>query len=161
MMTMPQRCAPVRRLLERSQAPIALIEHWLTPCFDLAIRLYVASVFLRSGWLKLSDWSTTLILFESEYQVPLLSPLFAALLGTGGELILPLLLILGLAGRFSAAALSVVNVVAAISFPELSDLGRQDHLLWGVLLLVTLLHGAGKLSIDTWLRGTANSPPLS
>jgi putative oxidoreductase len=118
----------------------------------LGIRLYVASVFLRSGWLKISDWSSTLALFKYEYHVPLLSPAVAAALGAGGELVLPVLLVLGLAGRFAAAGLTVVNLVAVISYPDLSDLGRQDHLLWGVLLLVLLMHGPGRLSIDRWIQ---------
>ena len=129
-----------------------LLEAWLTPLFDLGLRLYVASVFLRSGWLKISDWGNTLALFENIYQVPVLPPHVAAVLGTLGELGLPALLVLGLAGRFGAAGLSVVNLVAAISFPDISDLGLQDHLLWGMLLLVTLMHGPGRLSVDYWLR---------
>lgn len=132
---------------------ITLLERWGTPLFDLAIRLYVANVFLRSGWLKISGWDTTLLLFENDYHVPLLPPHLAAVMGTAGELGLPVLLALGLAGRFGAAGLSVVNLVAAISFADISDLGLQDHLLWGLLLLVTLFHGPGRLSLDYWLRG--------
>lgn len=146
--------ASVKRLNQLTRYPrvmVAQIERWLTPVFDLAIRLYVASVFFRSGWLKLSDWESTLVLFENEYQVPLLSPNLAAILGTGGELALPVLLALGLAGRFGAAGLFVVNLVAVLSYPDLSDLGRADHLLWGVLLLVALLHGPGRISLDFWL----------
>lgn len=131
---------------------IALLEYWITPLFDLGIRLYVAEVFLRSGWLKISDWGTTLILFENEYRVPVLPPHLAAVMGTTGELLFPTLLVLGLAGRFGAAGLFVVNLTAAISFPDISDLGRQDHVLWGTLLLVILMHGPGKLSIDYWLK---------
>lgn len=133
-------------------ALVTLVETWLTPVFDLAIRLYVANVFFRSGWLKLSDWDSTLALFENEYQVPFLSPNLAAIMGAGGELALPVLLALGLAGRFGAAALFVVNLVAVLSYPDLSDLGRADHLLWGVLLLLTLFHGPGRISLDSWLR---------
>lgn len=133
-----------QRIIDRLQA-------WITPLFDLAIRLYVADVFFRSGWLKVSDWSSTLVLFENEYHVPLLPPALAAVMGAGGELLLAPLLAFGLAGRFAAAGLTVVNLVAATSYPDLSDLGRQDHLLWGVLLLVTLLHGPGRLSLDHWI----------
>lgn len=140
--------SPAARLAWRA---IGLLERWIAPLFDLGIRLYVAQVFFRSGWLKLSDWETTLLLFANDYHVPLLSPPAAAVLGTAGELGLSLLLALGLAGRFGAAGLSVVNLVAVTSFPEISDLGRQDHLLWGMLLLVTLLHGPGRLSLDHWL----------
>lgn len=140
---------------------IARIEQWITPLFDLGIRLYVASVFFRSGWLKISDWSTTLQLFEYEYHVPLLPPDVAAVMGTAGELGLPLLLTLGLASRFGAAGLSIVNLVAAISFADISDLGLQDHILWGMLLLVTLLHGPGRLSFDHWLCQRLPSLPIS
>ncbi len=139
-------------LIRRASALTAQLEKWLTPVFDLGIRLYVASVFLRSGWVKVSDWESTLALFENEYHVPLLSPKLAAIMGAGGELGLPVLLALGLAGRFGAAGLFVVNLVAVLSYPDLSDLGRADHLLWGVLLLVTLLHGPGRLSVDYWLK---------
>lgn len=131
---------------------VGLLDRYLAPLFDLGIRWYVAGVFLRSGWLKISDWSNTLALFENIYAVPLLPPHLAAVMGTAGELCLPVLLILGLAGRFGALGLSVVNLVAAVSFPDISDLGLQDHLLWGLLLLVTLLHGPGRLSVDAWLR---------
>ncbi len=143
-------------LLRRLGALNARIERWLTPLFDLGIRLYVASVFLRSGWLKISDWESTLVLFENEYHVPVLPPHVAAILGAGGELVLPVLLILGLAGRFGAAGLFVLNLVAVLSYPDLSDLGREDHLLWGILLLVTLLHGPGRLSVDYWLQRWLN-----
>ena len=54
----------------------------------------------------------------------------------------------GLAGRLSAAALFFVNLVAAISYPALEEAGLIQHQLWGLLLLVPLLHGPGKLSID-------------
>ena len=140
--------APLRQL----RSAIALLERWITPGFDLAIRLYVASVFLRSGWLKISDWGTTRLLFANEYHVPFLPPDVAAVMGAGGELCLPVLLVLGLAGRFGAAGLFVVNLVAAISFPDLSDLGLQDHVLWGALLLVIVFHGPGRWSLDHALK---------
>jgi putative oxidoreductase len=144
--------ASPRNLIDLAFRTTGLLEHWLTPLFDLGIRLYVASVFFRSGWLKVSAWDSTLALFENLYQVPLLPPNVAAVMGAGGELVLPVLLVLGLAGRFGAAGLTVVNLVAATSYPDLSDLGRQDHLLWGMLLLVSLFHGPGRLSLDHWLK---------
>lgn len=127
------------------------LDHWLRPLFDLAIRLYVAEAFFKSGLTKIQDWSVTLALFENEYRVPILPPPLAAAMGTGGELLLPVLLVFGLGGRFAAAGLSVVNLVAVLSYPDISDLGRQDHLLWGALLLVTIFHGPGRCSLDAWL----------
>lgn len=83
------------------------------------------------------------MLFEYEYAVPLLSPTAAAYLGTAAELVLPVLLVLGLGGRFAALALFLFNIVAVISYPDLSDSGRQFHILWGILLAITMTHGPG------------------
>ena len=139
------------RLSAHARRLTTLVEQWLAPCFDLGIRLYLANVFLPAGLLKLRDWSSTLALFQYEYHVPLLPTALAAVLGTAGEIVLPVMLVLGLAGRFSAAGLTVINIVAVISYPEISELGIQDHVLWGILLLVTLLHGPGRFSCDAWL----------
>ncbi len=73
-------------------------------------------MFLKSGWLKLSDWGQTVSLFESEYRVPLLPPHAAAVAGTCGELLFPIFVILGLAGRLSAIGLFAVNALAVISY---------------------------------------------
>ena len=88
----------------------------LQPLFALATRVYVSWQFLKSGWLKISSWDQTLSLFHDEYRVPLLPPTLAAVLGTAGELILPILLIVGLAGRLSALGLFALNAIAVISY---------------------------------------------
>lgn len=147
--TLPRSLAFLYKL---ATALIVRVDRWITPVFDLALRVYVAEVFFRSGWLKIADWSSTLNLFDYVYKVPVLPPHLAAVMGTAGELALPVLLVLGLAGRFAAASLFVTNLVAAVSFPDISDLGLQDHWLWGALLLVTFFHGPGMISLDTWLN---------
>jgi len=124
----------------------------LQPLFALAVRLYVAHVFFASGLVKLSNWNSTLALFENEYHVPLLSPQLAAWLGTGAEIGLPILLTLGLGTRFAAIALFFFNIVAATSYPDLSDAGIKDHVLWGALILVTFVYGPGKYALDRWLE---------
>ena len=134
-------CTPVVRVLE-----------WLQPVFVLAVRLYVASVFIKSGLTKIASMDSTILLFTHEYQVPLLSPEVAAYLSTGAELILPVLLALGLGGRLAAAALFAFNIVAVFSYPELNEVGVMQHQYWGVLLLIPLLYGPGKLSIDYLIR---------
>lgn len=124
----------------------------LQPLALLAARSYVALVFLRSGLTKLRDWDITLALFTDEYQVPLLPPELAAWLGTGGELILPVLLVLGLGGRLAALGLFVLNAVAVISLMSVPDAALQQHVFWGSLLLGLLLWGPGRWSIDgAWL----------
>ncbi len=81
----------------------------LQPLALLAARLYLAQVFFLAGLSKLRDWDITLALFADEYQVPLLPSELAAWLGTGGELVLPVLLALGLFGRFAALGLFIVE----------------------------------------------------
>jgi putative oxidoreductase len=120
----------------------------LAPAVDLVVRLFVASVFFKSGLTKIATWSSTISLFENEYAVPLLPPELAAFLGTGVELVFPVLLAIGLGTRFSAFVLFVFNIVAVVSYPDLGAVGLRDHQTWGLLLLVTLLHGPGKLSLD-------------
>ena len=126
--------------------------NFLTPVLDLGIRLWVADVFWKSGLTKIQSFDTTIMLFENEYQVPLLSPTVAAVLGTGVELVFPVLLVLGFAGRFSAFVLFVFNFIAVISYPDLNEVGVKDHIYWGILLLVPLFHGPGKLSLDHFIR---------
>lgn len=122
----------------------------LQPVALLAARLYVGAAFFRSGLTKIADWETTLALFQDEYKVPLLPPHLAALMGTGGELLLPVLLVLGLFGRFGALGLSVVNVVAVLSLEEIAPAALAQHELWGCLLAAVVLWGPGKLSLDAW-----------
>ena len=124
---------------------------WLSPVADLVVRLWVASVFFKSGLVKIQSWESTVTLFTYEYSVPLLSPEVAATLGTFTELFFPVFLALGLAGRFSAAVLFVFNIVAVLSYPGLMAAGVEQHQVWGIMLLVTLLHGSGKLSLDHWI----------
>jgi putative oxidoreductase len=125
---------------------------FVRPVLDLAIRIWVGCVFFQSGMVKITSWSSTLALFENEYAVPLLPPHLAAYLGTAAELGLPVLLVLGLGGRLAAAALFVFNIIAVISYPDLGEVGLKDHQYWGLMLLVSLFHGPGKLSIDHWIR---------
>ncbi len=123
----------------------------LQSLFALAIRLYLARVFIASALTKIEDWNITLALFENEYHVPLLSPATAAMLGTAAEFGLPLLLVAGFGTRFAALALFAFNAVAVISYPDLSDAGLKDHVLWGALMLVLAVYGPGRLSIDRLL----------
>jgi putative oxidoreductase len=123
----------------------------LQPLAALLARLYIAQVFFLSGLTKLRDWDTTLTLFSDEYKVPFLSPAAAAFMGTAGELVLPALLVLGLAGRFSALGLFVVNAVAVISLNEIAPAALQQHVFWGSLLAGLAIYGPGPWSLDRWL----------
>jgi len=131
--------------------------------FALLVRIWVGWVFLKSGWLKLSDWGQTLSLFESEYHVPLLPPHVAAVAGTAGELVFSILVIVGLWGRLSAIGLFAVNALAVISyahvlFQEGFEAAIGQHYLWGFMLLVLIVYGPGALSVDGLLARRASPP---
>ena len=126
--------------------------NYLQPFASLAARLYVGWVFFAAGLTKIDDWETTLWLFEEEYSVPFLPFELAAVLGTGGELILPILLFIGLATRFSALGLSIVNIVAVISLEDIAPAAMTLHVLWGALLVHLVVFGSGKISVDYWAR---------
>jgi len=124
---------------------------WLAPIADLAARLWVANAFFKSGLTKIQSFPTTIQLFKYEYSVPLLPPEIAAYLGTFTELFFPVLLAVGLGGRLAAVVLFIFNIIAVISYPELGAAGREQHYVWGILLLIAVTHGPGKLSLDHWI----------
>jgi len=124
----------------------------LRPLLLLGFRLYVAKVFWMSGLTKIRDWSITLALFTDEYHVPVLPPAAAAFMGTATELSMPLLLALGLATRFGAFVLFFFNIIAVVSYAALPEIAVKDHILWGTMILVVLLVGPGKISLDHLLE---------
>ena len=133
----------------------------LQPAAALAARLYVGQAFFLSGLTKIRDWDTTVALFTDEYKVPLLPPALAALMGTAGELVLPVLLVLGLGGRFAALGLSVVNAVAVVSLSEIAPAALQQHVFWGALLAGVAIYGPGPWSLERWVwpRLSGGTPP--
>jgi putative oxidoreductase len=155
-------------LLGRIAALYCTASRWiakLQPLLLLGFRLYLARVFFLSGLTKIRhDWSATLALFTYEYHVPLLPPAVAAVLGTATELSMPVLLVLGLGSRFAAGVLFIFNMVAVISYPDLTDIAIKDHILWGTMLLVLFICGPGKIALDQWLetrlapRGDGSGP---
>lgn len=135
------------------------LPEFLAPVLDLGLRLLLANVFFKSGLTKIQNWDSTLYLFSDVYQVPLLNPECAAYLATGAELGLPVLLVAGLFGRFAAAGLFILNLVAVVSYyAELSEAGLNQHLYWGILLTVLLTISKGPWSLDRWLEKRLQTP---
>lgn len=130
------------------------VNQWLTsiaPAGDLLLRFWLAHAFFVSGLTKIQSWDSTLYLFENEYAVPLPPPELAAYAGTFVELVFPVLLTLGLGGRLAAGVLFLFNLVAVMSYPDLGPAGIEQHQVWGLMLLIALLHGPGKWSLDEWI----------
>ncbi|MFO2463902.1 DoxX family protein [Pseudomonas sp. 15FMM2] len=125
-------------------------------------RFSIAAVFWKSGQTKVEGFavdlisgtlqlnppqlaSSTLPLFRSEYHVPLLTPEAAAYAATFAEHIFPVLILLGLATRFSALALlGMALVIQLFVYPD----AYPTHGTWIALLLVLMSKGPGRLSID-------------
>ncbi|TAM85095.1 DoxX family protein [bacterium] len=138
------------------------LARWLGPTVLLLMRIWVAIAFWRAGIVKIEDPAGTQFLFNTVYQVPLLSPDFAAVLGTWIELITPWLLGFGVAGRLTALFLFVYNGMAVISYPALwphgfwaglfNDTDFADHKVWGLMLLAVAAWGPGRWSVDTIAR---------
>ena len=119
----------------------------------LVQRLGIAAVFFMSGRTKVDGLLTVndsaFELFRSEYALPLVRPEFAAYAATYSEHLFPLLLVLGLFTRISAAALLVMTLIIEIFvYPD----AWPTHLSWAGLLLPLIALGGGKLSLDRLLR---------
>lgn len=99
------------------------------------------------GWPQLSD--SALDLFRSEYSLPLLPPELAAPLAAFGEHFFPILILLGLATRFSSLALLIMTLTIQIFvYPD----AYPTHGVWATVLLVLIARGPGRISIDSWLK---------
>jgi NADH dehydrogenase/putative oxidoreductase len=123
------------------------------PVADLLVRLWLAQAFFVSGVLKAGNWASALQLAREEYPVPWLDPVTAAYTGAGVELAGSVLLAAGLATRPAALALLALSLVIQHHYVAL-----DVHLFWAALLGWYLVHGAGPLSLDSFLaRGLADS----
>ena len=125
----------VRDLLGRF--PLAIIQ--------LAMRVAIGAVFFNSGLLKINSWEFALKLFEDEYKVPFIDPLWAARLATFNELTFPVLLFVGLATRLATLPLlGMIAVIQTFIYPQ----AWTEHLLWASILVFLLTRGPGTLSVD-------------
>jgi len=138
-----------------SQAIADSLERWISHALiALACRFGLAGIFWFSGRTKVDGWlqvnESALLLFEHEFALPLIPPLWAAHLATYAEHLLPLLLVLGLGTRW--AALGLLCMTAVIQFWVYPD-AWPTHLTWAAALLYLLGRGAGRYSLDHWLWG--------
>jgi len=108
--------------------------------------LNIVSGEFQLGWPRLSD--SAVALFRDEYKLPVITPEIAAVMAATAEHLFPLLLLFGLATRFSALALLVMTLVIQIFvYPG----AYATHGTWAAVLLYLMARGPGRLSIDHWL----------
>src|SRR5262245_22362850 len=126
---------------------------------QLVMRVALAVPFWRSGilkWdglLKLSDTAVTLFTDEFTLHLPggpyhYPAPTVMAFLSGCGEILFPVLLVLGLATRFAALGLLFMTVVVELTVPD----GWPVHITWAAMALSIMAWGPGRTSIDHWLH---------
>ena len=111
----------------------------------LIARAATFSVFVRSGTQKLSDWSSTLLLFQNEYHTPVLPPVVAAYAATTLEIGCSCLILVGLLTRVSTVLLlGMTATIQLFIYPD----AWPTHIQWLAFMIVLVLRGPGRLSLD-------------
>ena len=148
--------SPMTTVEDAVRAVIARLAQVAVVVAPPVLRIALALPFFRSGLTKwdgflslspaaayLFEGDFKLHIFERAYDFPF-PALFAYLDGIA-EVVLPVLLILGFATRFSALALLVMTGVIQLVVPE----GWANfHLPWAALAVALMALGPGKLSFD-------------
>ncbi len=125
-------------------------------------RFSIAAIFWKSGQTKVQGFAIDIVsgeftfglprlsdsvveLFRDEYKLPLVPPEFAALMAAFAEHLFPLLILIGLATRFSAAALLVMTVtIQLLVYPD----AYPTHGVWAAVLIFLMAKGPGVFSLD-------------
>ncbi|MBD0414899.1 DoxX family protein [Oryzicola mucosus] len=125
-----------------------------------ALRVALAVPFFKSGLTKWDGFLTlsngARYLFTQEFQLhifgglyPFPAPILMATLSGIGEIVLPILLVLGLGTRFAALGILAMTAIIQLTVPE----GWANfHLPWAAMALTLVVYGGGWLSLDRLLH---------
>lgn len=137
---------------------------------QLVLRLALAVPFWKSGILKWSGFlmlnDTAVYLFTDEFKLHLPggpydfpAPAAMAFLSGCGEIVFPVLLVLGLGTRFAATGLLLMTCIVELTVPD----GWPLHITWAAMALALMSGGSGKISVDNllsrWFRGCSVKTP--
>ncbi|MCK1362314.1 DoxX family protein [Bradyrhizobium sp. 199] len=122
---------------------------------QFVLRLALAVPFWRSGMLKWGGFlrlnDTAVTLFSDEFMLHLPggpyhfpAPAVMAFLSGCGEIMFPILLVLGLGTRFAALGLLFMTVIVEFTVPD----GWPIHLTWAAMALGLMAYGPGHISLD-------------
>ena len=121
--------------------------------FGLAVPFWRSGVNKWDGFLQLND--VAILLFSSEFQLhlpggpdPFPAPAVAAFAAGSAEILLPILLVLGLATRVSALGLLAMTLIVQLTVPS----GWPLHLTWAAMALAIMAWGPGRVSLDHWIE---------
>jgi len=132
----------------------------LAPLAQLALRIALAVPFFRSGLTKWDAFgqlsASATYLFREEFRlhlfgqlVPYPAPLLMAWGAGIAEIVLPVLLVLGLATRWAALGLLAMTGIIQLTIP---DGWANFHLPWAAMALALVAWGSGPLAIDRWIN---------
>lgn len=127
----------------------------------LFLRVALALPFFKSGLTKwdgfLSLSPAASFLFHEEFKLHIFGQVHAlpapdvlAFASGSAEIVLPILLVLGLATRLSALGLLGMTAVIQLIVP---DGWANFHLPWATMAIALIAIGPGRLSLDHWMRG--------
>ncbi|WP_442892252.1 DoxX family protein [Ensifer sp. MJa1] len=130
--------------------------------FGLAVPFFRSGMSKWDGFLQLND--VAVLLFSSEFKLhlpggpyPYPAPEIMAFAAGSAEILLPILLVLGLATRFAALGLLVMTIVVQLTVPD----GWPIHITWAAMALGIMASGPGKLSLDRLLCAWHGGPQKS
>jgi putative oxidoreductase len=134
----------------RAIAPPSLTQ--LVLRFGLAVPFWRSGVNKWDGFLQLNDVAK--LLFSTEFKLhlpggpyPFPAPEAIAFAAGTAEILLPILLILGLATRPAALGLLVMTLIVELTVPD----GWPVHITWAAMALGIITWGPGRISLDRWL----------
>lgn len=148
--------------LRLARQGIALLERIPDSAIALLGRFSIAAVFWKSGQTKVQGFAIDIVngdfqlglpqlsdsvvaLFRDEYKLPLIPPELAAPMAAFAEHLFPLLILIGLATRFSALALLVMTAtIQLLVYPD----AYPTHGVWAAVLLFLVARGPGAVSLD-------------
>ena len=145
------------RLFEWMNASVrAIAQPSLT---QLVLRLGLAIPFWRSGVLKWDGFlqlnDTAILLFSSEFQLhlpggpyPFPAPAVTAFAAGSAEILLPILLVLGLATRAAALGLLMMTLIVQLTVPD----GWPIHITWAAMAFGVMAWGPGRMSLDHLIK---------
>lgn len=145
------KCEKTKKLIlcvnQLCEKKATFLEKYFSPILLLTLRIMIATVFLKSGLTKISNFQSTIYLFEYDYAVPFISPVLAAYLATIFELGCSTLLIVGLATRL--VTLPLIGMTLVIQFTVIEN---PMHFYWLATLATILTFGAGCISLDKLVK---------
>ena len=121
----------------------------------VAVPFFKSGLTKWDGFLQLSGGA--IYLFTQEFklhifgaEIPYPFPLTMATLSGIGEIVLPILLVLGLFTRFAALGILAMTAIIQLTVP---DGWANFHLPWAAMALTLVAFGAGKIALDPLIFG--------